>query len=258
MVDVDPRRCGETIATPAGFDLLMHTGQGNPSPQLFSQSVSEIGVVSPPNALLFQGIAGEGVGAAARATLADGTFVVAAVLKSFAPPTGRVVARHFDARGAPLAPEQTVATGNDIVETVVSIAAVTTGVQVAWLASDGQKSQVYVTPTDRDARPLRGGLVIVSARTFVTSIDLASDVTGGALLAWTEYAPPPSSASLIALDAAADPRGAPLAMPDPVSGAKYAPVIRVVTTGKKGLVLFEARSDTTLHRVYAAPLACTP
>ena len=36
------------------------------------------------------------------------------------------------------------------------------------------------------------------------------------------------------------------------------PAVRLVTTGKQGLVFFEARTDTTPHRVYAAPLACTP
>jgi hypothetical protein len=132
------------------------------------------------------------------------------------------------------------------------------GALLAWVAFNGHDGHVEVVPLDLHGEPRSAPRTVASSAVSVTSIALTRDTTGGALLAWSEYGPNPSSANVLALTASGAPRGDVLGVPDPVSGAKYAPAIAVVATGTRGLVLFEARSDTTPHRVYAAPLTCTP
>lgn len=254
MVDVGTRSCGGLEATSPGFDLLL--GANRATDRLESMAIDPIGtpLAAPTN--IFVAGPGDAIGAAGRATLSDGSFIAAAVIVS--PPGGRVVARHLDASGAALGDFHVVSASNQLVSTDLSIAAVTGGALVASVRFDGSAGHAEVAALHTDAQPAATPLVVSSSTVSVTAIDLTSDVTGGALLAWNEYDPAASSVHVLALSPAGTPRGAPLVVPDPVAGARYAPAVRVVTTGKQGLVVFGGRSATTNHRVYAAPLACAP
>jgi hypothetical protein len=252
MVEVVPSPCTGLEATSPGFDLLVRTTQVSGAVELHVLPLDPQGTPLASSVFVFG--AGPGtIGAAGRATLSDGSFVATATFDG-----GRVIASHRDAHAAPLGNGHLVSQSPNLVPTMLSIAPVTGGAMVSWVAFDGAGARVEVNPLRADASPLGEPLVAASSSIPVTAIDLAPDVTGGALLAWVAYSPAASSIQLQPLSAAGTPRGAPLVVPDPVPGARFAPGVRVVTTDKKGLLLLEARSETTLHRVYAAPIACAP
>ena len=250
MVGVSASACEGFEATVPGFDLLQ---RGSPLNGVTVEllRLDPSGAPLGPSAFVLSTGPGA-LGEMHRATLADGSFVAAA------PADGkRVIATHRDAHGASLGTVEVVVQGTNIVMTMLSIAPVTGGAMVAWVDFGGV-AHARVSPLRADASPVGAPLVAAASTVSITAIDLAPDVTGGALFAWTEYAPSLSHVQLVSLSPAGAPRGAPVAVPDAVPGAKYGPAVHVVTTGKQGLVLFEAFSDATLHRVYAAPLACTP
>ncbi|HEX7600128.1 MAG TPA: hypothetical protein VF316_00935 [Polyangiaceae bacterium] len=248
MVDVVGSPCERIAATSPGFDLLFR----KPGPaELDLLSLDPVGHPLAPAVPVFS--AGPGsLGATGRATLSDGSFVAAAMADG-----GRVISVHRDAHGAPLGSTSVVSQSPIVVSTLLSTAPVAGGALVSWVELDGVSARIEVSPLRADASPLGAPLVAASSPTAITAIDIAPEVMGGALLAWTTD-PAASSVHLLSLSAVGTPRGAPLVVPDPVPGAHYEPAVRVVTTGKQGLVFFEVRTDTTPHRVYAAPLACTP
>lgn len=250
MVDVVGSPCEGLEATSPGFDLMFRKA-GPPEVDLLA--LDAVGTPLAAGVPVFPAPPGT-LGPTRRATLVDGSFIAAAPADA-----QRVIATHRDAHGATLGAEQLVSQSTHIEPDMLSIAPVTDGALVSWIAFDASGAHVAVSPLRADASPLGGPLFVTSSPVVVSAIDLAPDATGGALLAWAGYGGGlESGVNLVSLSAAGTPRGAPLLVPDPVPRGDLAGHVRLVTTGKQGLVFFEVRTDTTPHRVYAAPLACTP
>lgn len=247
----DARLCAGIAPRAGGFDLMLH----DPYQALIHLPVDPDGVASGPPKLIYMAAPNEVIGVVSRATLLDGTFLVATLRGGM---VGHVVVRHFDATGAPLALEQALDADPDGSATSVALAATANGAIVAWTVF-GNASRIFAAPVDTDGRPTRTpqATKVVEA-TPITKIDLAPEINGGALLAWVVYTDSRSSATVLALSPDAEPMGEPMPIVAPETGSSYAPAIRIVATDRRALVTFGARSTSTPHRVYTAPFVCAP
>lgn len=192
-----------------------------------------------------------------RATLPDGTFVAAT--RTLTDRVFQVVSRHFDADGTPVGPQQTLAT-LDVVQDGwlgVDVVPVAGGVLAAWQEVNPTASRWVVQRLRNDGTPDGDAYPPPTPLEVGDSEALAPDVSGGALFVFTSLVERGGSLHLLALGSDGRPRAAPL---DPLEGTGIAPttVIRLLTEGRRGLVVFTGGETGRLPSIYALPLECGP
>jgi hypothetical protein len=247
-VVADPRSCAGLTDTASGFDLLVARKYGTRTAEILRTGLDGQGQPSGALASLFT--SSGSLGRPARATFDDGSF-----LALIGRADGTQSARRFDALGVPLGPELVAYADANVVAS--ALAKTATGAVAAFATSRVPgPSQVWTVALDRDGRALQGPLLFASASEPISSLTVATDPNGGALIGWTEAV---SSASVAAFDDARPFRpSAALLLAATLPNPSFAPAIRVVAIDRQGFAIFEARTDTAPHRVYAVPLGCTP
>lgn len=261
MVSVAAKRTSNLYPTESGFDLFVATKDGNYElGRLDVQKLDPSGA-SLERAKLFSNEQWIGPYGWSRATLTDGTFI--ATTRTSTKSVFRVIGGHFDAKGLPLSPQQTIA-NLDIVsdgDFTTRIVPVTGGVLAAWTqVRQPLAEELVVQPLHLDASADGDASVFASIRGF-DAFDLASDVSGNALLAWGLRESPIDDAGslhLLELDPHGAPRNARIDLPQSTARTVSARSLRVVTEGKRGFVLYVGQENDKPRRVYAQPLSCGP
>jgi hypothetical protein len=245
-VVADARSCAGLTDTESGFDLLVAQLRDGMRAEIAITALDSSGLPSGTFATLFRaaGLGGQ-LGPPARATFDDGSFLALIVRGS------TLVAQQFSSTGTPLAAEVAVTDAPyDFADYAVT--RTRAGALTAAVSELGIDWRLTVRAVARDGTRAPGSVPFDVAGYAPT---LVTDPNGGALLGWITAT---TTANVLWLDELGRPHGASIALAGTLAEAAFAPVIRVVAIGRQALAIFEARTPTTPHRVYAVRLACAP